>query len=76
MKELAGRLVVPGAPGLAGVDADECPLVADEQNDVGKVRIDPKVLIIVAAGRPAEAGPGQLAPTGGAGKQRQKVFHN
>ncbi len=57
MKELRRGLIVPGAPGLSGVDADERALIADQQNDVGKVRIDPKILIIVTAGRAAKTHP-------------------
>ena len=62
--ELTGGLVVPGTPGFSGVDADERALVADQQNNVGEVRIDPQILIVVAAGRAAKAGPGFAAVRG------------
>src|SRR5690348_2095460 len=57
-------LVVPRAPGLAAVNGDDGALVADQQNDVGIVRADPEVLVIVAAGRAAQAGPALAAVTG------------
>ena len=41
--ELRGRLVVPGAPGLAAVHADGGALIDRESNDVGVVRVDPDV---------------------------------
>ena len=55
--ELTGRLVVPGTPGLAGIHADERALVAREKKDVGEVGVDPKILIVIAAGRAAKARP-------------------
>src|SRR5207302_10113526 len=58
MKHLARGLVVPGAPRLPGVHTDQRALIADEQNDAWKVRIDPKILIIISARRAATAGPG------------------
>ena len=48
----------------AAVDGDERALVADQKNNVRIVGIDPEVLIIVAAGRAAKAGPG-FAAVGG-----------
>src|SRR5713101_2766549 len=64
-KSVAGRrviklrcgLVVPGTPGAASVDTDNRALVADEQNDVGVVRINPNVLVVVAAGRAFDSRP-------------------
>ena len=57
MKDLARRLVVPRTPRLPGVDADKRALIAHQQDDVRKVRIDPEILIIISAGRAAQAGP-------------------
>ncbi len=59
--ELRCRLVVPGTPGCAAVHRDDGALIADQQNDVAVVGIDPQILIIVAAGRSAKAGPGFAA---------------
>ena len=59
--ELRGRLVVPGAPGAAAVGADHRALVGGEQDDVRVVRVDPDVLVVVAARRAAQAGPGLAA---------------
>src|SRR5438093_6931640 len=59
--KLRGRLVVPGAPGLPAVHGDEGALVAHEQNDVGVVGVDPEVLVVVAAGRTANAAPSLAA---------------
>jgi hypothetical protein len=47
------RLVVPRAPGLSAVHRNDRTLVGTQQNNVGIVRIDPNILIIVAAGRAA-----------------------
>ncbi len=49
MVELGGRLVVPRAPGLAAVDGDHRALVAGVEDDGGVSRVDPEVLVIVAA---------------------------
>src|SRR5437763_7856436 len=50
-------LVVPTAEGLAAVDCDNCPLVARDCDDVGIVRIDPKILIVVTTGRATKRRP-------------------
>ena len=63
--ELGCGLVVPGAPGPRAVDADRRALIADEQDDVGIIGVDPEVLVIVAAGRTLDAGP-RFAGVGGA----------
>src|SRR5215472_10075369 len=57
VKKLASGLVVPGTPRLPRVDADECALIARKQNDAGKIRVDPKILVIVAAGRATQTCP-------------------
>ena len=67
--ELGRRLVVPGTPGLAAVDGDDRALVAGEQDDVGIVGIDPDGVIVVAAGRAADAGE-RLAAVGRSGSRR------
>ena len=54
MIELAGRLVVPAGPGLAGVDADGRALVRAGGHVVGMGRVDPDEVVVVAAGRAAE----------------------
>ena len=54
--ELRGRLVVPGAPGLAAVQADGGTLVGCQQDDAGVVGVDPDGVIIVAAGRAFDGG--------------------
>ena len=64
MVHLRGGLVVPGTPGFAAVDRDDCALVADDQNDAGIVGIDPDVLVVVASRRAAKTGP-RLAPVDG-----------
>ncbi len=57
MIHLRGGLVVPRTPGLTAVYRDDGALIADQQNDLGVIRIDPEILIIVAARRAAEASP-------------------
>ena len=59
--ELRRRLVVPGAPGLAAVHGDDRALVAHEQNNVRIAWVDPKILVIVAAGRASDAAPSLAA---------------
>src|SRR5207244_10609326 len=54
---LRRRLVVPRAPRLAAVDADDRPLIARERDDVRIVRVDPAALIVVASRRAADAAP-------------------
>ena len=49
--DLRGRLVVPRAPGRGAVHADDRALIAAENHPVRIVRIDPELVIIVAAGR-------------------------
>src|ERR1700733_10639198 len=61
MINLRGGLVVPGTPGRSSVDGDERALIAYEKNNVWVVRIDPEILIVVAAGSAAEAKPGFAA---------------
>ncbi len=63
--KLRRRLVVPGTPSVAAVHGDNCTLIADQKNNAAVVGIDPEVLIVVAAGRAAKAGP-RLAAVGGA----------
>src|SRR6185312_6827074 len=65
-----GRLVVPGAPGLATVHRDDRALVAVDRDDVGIVRIDPGLLVIVAARRATQSGP-CLAAVGGLPQHRR-----
>ncbi len=59
--KLRSRLVVPGAPRLAAVHRDQRALIGDEKNDVGMVRINPQVLIIVAARCAPNTFPGPAA---------------
>ena len=47
--ELRRRLVVPGAPRLATIHADDCALVRRKQHDLRILGIDPKRVVIVAA---------------------------
>src|SRR5207237_1984533 len=69
---LDGGLVIPCAPALAAINRDNRPLIAAEQNDVRIVRVDPNVLVIVAARRAAPAFPSFAAvdrlPTNNAGR--------
>ena len=51
MIELCGWLVVPGAPGLAAVEADGSALIRSENHAVGILGIDPDLVVIVTAGR-------------------------
>src|SRR4051812_5496022 len=57
MIQLRGGLVVPGAPAFSAIHGDDRSLVRCQENDVGIVRIYPKVLIIVATRRAAPAVP-------------------
>ncbi len=56
MVELAGRLVVPGAPAGAAVDRHHGPLVGGGDHPFRALRIDPEEVIVVAAGRAADLG--------------------
>src|SRR5262249_56189692 len=59
--QLCRRLVVPRAPTLSAVHGNDRALIRAQQNDVGIIRIDPNILIIVATGRAAPAVPGLAA---------------
>ena len=59
--ELAGRLVVPGAPGGTAVDGDHRSLVARRDHPLRVVRIDPQEMVVVAARSAAEEGEGLAA---------------
>src|SRR5579863_9908573 len=63
--KLGSWLVVPGTPGSAAIDGHEGTLIADEQDDVAVVGIDPEILVVVATRGAAEGGPG-LSAIGGA----------
>ena len=52
--ELAGRLVVPVAPVRAAVDGDDGALVARGDHVARQARVDPEVVVVVAAGRALE----------------------
>ena len=70
--QLRRRLVIPRAPALSAIHGDDRALVGPEKNDVGIIRIDPNILVIVATGRAAPAVPGFAAvrrfPTNDAGR--------
>src|SRR6516164_10876252 len=51
VKKLRGRLVVPAAPGLASIHADDRALVGGKCDGLRVFRADPDALIIVAARR-------------------------
>src|SRR5271163_4482391 len=55
--KLGCRLVIPSAPRLPAVDADERALIANQQNNVWILRIDPHILVVVAAWSAAETHP-------------------
>src|SRR5580658_4951420 len=57
MIKLRGWLVVPGAPRFPAVDGHERSLIANKQNDVRIIGIDPHILIVVAAGSTAKTRP-------------------
>ena len=59
-----GGLVVPVAPGSAAVGGDDAALVAHQENDVGINRVDPALLVIVAARSAAHGGPGEAGVFG------------
>ena len=54
--ELRGRLVVPGAPSVAAVERHHGTLIGCEHHDLRVVRIDPAVLVVIAAGGAPEGG--------------------
>ena len=60
----SGGLVIPVAPRFATIGRNHSALIADQQNDVRVVGIDPALLVIVAAGRAAHRGPGQACVFG------------
>src|SRR2546423_6231890 len=55
--ELRRGLVIPGTPCLAAIDSDDRALIADQQNNLAVVGVDPEILVIVAAGGSAKPGP-------------------
>ena len=61
MVKLRGGLVVPRTPRLAAIHTNGRALVTDQENDVWIFRIDPQVLIVIAARRAAQAHPGLAA---------------
>ena len=63
MIHLRRWLVVPTAPRSAPVGRYDRALVAPEENDLGIIRIDPNVLIIIATGCAAKTSP-RLAAIG------------
>ncbi len=56
--ELRGGLVVPGTPSVSTVHGDQGALIADQQDRFRIVRVDPDVLIIIAARSAAKTDPG------------------
>ena len=61
MIELRRRLIVPRAPGLAGVHGDGRALVGRDEHDVSVVRIYPNAVIVVAARCALDRGEGCAA---------------
>src|SRR5262249_10315735 len=61
---LSGRLVVPGTPTLAAIHAHDRALVSGENHAIAVARIDPKLMVVVAARRTLERREG-LAAVGG-----------
>ena len=55
--KLCGRLVVPGTPRLGAVNGHNCALVAADDHAVWIVRINPELMIIIAARRAFDRGP-------------------
>ena len=64
VEELRGRLVEPRTPGLTAVHGDERALVADQRDDARIVRVDPQVLVVVAARSASQRQPGAAAVAG------------
>src|SRR5215468_11540879 len=56
MVKLRGRLVVPGAPARAAVEADGRPLIAAERDDARIGGVDPDALVIISARRSFDCG--------------------
>ena len=54
MIELRRRLVVPGAPCLACINADGCTLIGAQDHPRRFGRVDPQRMVIIAAGRALE----------------------
>src|ERR1700735_5924989 len=50
MIDLRGWLVVPGSPGLCPVDTDYRALIGAEHQAIAIARVDPHLVIIIAAG--------------------------
>ena len=55
---LCGRLVVPTAPRLRAILCDDCALIASENHPVRIIRVNPELMIVVAAGRALNRRPG------------------
>src|SRR5580692_5806845 len=59
--KLCRRLVVPRAPGFSTIDSHDRALIADHNNNLRVIGIDPEILIVISAGRPTNAHPGLAA---------------
>ena len=46
---LSGWLVIPRAPGFAAVTRDDGSLIASQNHSAGLIRVDPQLVVIVAA---------------------------
>src|SRR2546429_9394459 len=53
-RSLRGGLVVPTAPGLAAIHADDCALVTGERDNPWILRTNPDALVIVSPWRSLE----------------------
>ena len=62
--ELRRRLVEPGAPRRAAVQRDDGALIGDGDDDVRVVGVDPRTLVVLAAGRALERRPRRAAVDG------------
>ena len=75
MVKLRGRLVVPRTPRLPAIDGHNRALIADDKNNVWIIRIDPEILVVVTAGRAANAHPGLAAIRRSHGDDARAVHH-
>src|SRR5579871_424776 len=72
--DLRRRLVVPGTPRRSAIHRNQRTLITDQKNNVGIIGIDPKILVVVAAGCAAKSRPGLAAIVGAHGDRAGAIY--
>ncbi len=71
----AGGLGIPVAPRFTAIRRNHAALIADQQNDIRIVGIDPALLVVVATGCTTYGGPGQTGVLGPPENGRAAVYN-